>query len=76
MFCFHTRDKIEGLGLGKQRERERRGSHHAFLMAPRASLSALVLKRTPQINGKKIKGCSQEYFSQQSKPKMKKIMLF
>lgn len=22
VFCFHTRDKIEGLGLGKQRERE------------------------------------------------------
>lgn len=70
MFCFRTRDKIEGLGLGEQRER--RGSHHAFLMASRASLSALVLKRTPQINGKKIEGCSQEYLSQQSKPKMKK----
>lgn len=60
---------IEGLGLGEHRER--RGSHHAFLMAPRASLSALVLKRTPQINGKKIEDCSQEQ-SQQSKPKMKK----
>lgn len=74
MFCFRTRDKIEGLGLGEQRER--RGSHHAFLMAPRASLSALVLKRTPQINGKKNRGLLTRVFVSTKQAKNEKIMLF
>lgn len=73
VFYCSTRDKIEGLGLGEQRER--RWSYHAFLMAPRASLSALVLKRIPHINVKN-RGLLTRVFFSTKQAKDEKIMMF
>lgn len=73
MFCCSTRDKIEGLGLGEQRER--RWAHHVFLMAPTASLSALVLKRISQINVKN-RGLLTRVFFSTKQAKDEKIMMF